>query len=136
MDQRRVRVRVVKPSKRILVVDDDASIRDLVFLALTDEGYEVVLADDGAAALRLVEGSPPDLILLDMRMAELGGEEFVRLYRALPGPHAPVVLFTAARDAEQSAAEIPVDALLPKPFDLDDLLSLVQRLTTAPRPRA
>jgi CheY-like chemotaxis protein len=104
--------------KRILVVDDDPSIRDLIDMALTDTGSDVLLASNGAAALALVEQSPPDLILLDMRMPIMDGWEFTRRYRGLPGPKAPVVVLTAARDAAERARQVAADGYLAKPFDL------------------
>jgi len=110
---------------RILVVEDDESIRDLVDLILSGAGYEVVTASDGEAALEVVGMAPPDLVLLDMRMPVMDGWEFARQYRAKPEPHAPIVVLTAARDAADRAAEIDADGYLGKPFDVDELLTLV-----------
>ena len=70
----------------------------------------------------------PDLIVLDMRMPIMDGWEFARRYRELPGPHAPIIVFTAARDAGERASEIAADAYLSKPVSLDDLLDLAARL--------
>jgi len=111
---------------RILVVDDDDSIRQFIGMALGDAGYEVVLAEHGRAALLAVEQAPPDLILLDMRMPVMDGWAFASAYRQLPPPHAPVVVLTAARDATQSGAEVGADACLAKPFELGVLLGLVR----------
>jgi CheY-like chemotaxis protein len=116
--------------KRVLVVDDDASIRDLVDLALSDQGYEVIAASDGQAALALVKRTTPDVILLDMRMPVLDGWTFAGAYRAQPGPHAPIIVCTAARDAATNAAEIQATAYLAKPFAVKDLVSCV--VTYAP----
>jgi protein-histidine pros-kinase len=114
--------------KRVLVIDDDASIRDLVDLALSDQGYEVIAASDGQAALALVERTTPDVILLDMHLPVLDGWAFADTYRAQPGPHAPIIVCTAARDAATSAAEIQATAYLAKPFAVKDLCGLVNRL--------
>jgi CheY-like chemotaxis protein len=111
----------------VLVVDDDTSIRDLMALALSDAGYEVSEADDGAAALALVRKSPPDVILLDMRMPIMDGWEFAQAYRQLPGPHAPVIVVTAASDPAERAAEIKADGYLAKPFRLDELYTCVEQ---------
>ena len=110
---------------RILVVEDDESIRELVDVILSGAGYEVVTATDGAAALQVVGTTRPDLVLLDMRMPIMDGWEFARQYRARPEPHAPIVVLTAARDAAQRAAEIHADGFLGKPFDMESLLALV-----------
>ncbi len=113
---------------RVLVVDDDPDIGEFVSLALSDQGYDVATAPNGEAALRATEERPPRLIVLDMRMPVMDGWEFARRYRQGPGPHAPIVVFTAARNAEERASEIAADAYLAKPFSLDDLLELVERL--------
>lgn len=116
----------------ILVVDDDQGIRDFVGMALTDEGYDVVTAPHGAAALELASARVPSVILLDMRMPIMDGWEFARAYRQRPGPHAPIVVFTAARDAAERAAQIAADGVLPKPFDLTELLTVVGRHAAPP----
>ena len=114
---------------RVLVVDDDESIREFVNLALTDEGYEVLTAHDGAAALDVIRRHPPRVILLDMRMPVMDGWEFARRYREESTPRAPIIVMTAARDAATRAAEISAEAYLGKPFDLDDLLAVVRRFS-------
>ena len=114
---------------RVLVVDDDDSIREFVGLALSEEGYEVLSAPHGAAALDMIGELQPDLILLDMRTPIMDGWQFSRAYRQMPGPHAPIIVFTATRDAADSAAQISADGYLAKPFDLDDLIALVGQHT-------
>ena len=111
--------------RRVLVVDDDESIRDLVEMALSAEGHQVMTAPDGAAALEAIAVSPPDVILLDMKMPVMDGWAFARAYREAPGPHAPIVVVTAAQDAASRAAEVAADGHLPKPFDLDELFRVV-----------
>ena len=117
------------PRARVLVVDDDEAILEFVGEALADEGYEVLTALNGEEALALAVGgnSPPDLILLDMRMPVMDGWDFARAYRDAPGPHAPIVLITAARDAATTAQEIGAADYLAKPFSLQKLLDLVER---------
>jgi two-component system chemotaxis response regulator CheY len=116
--------------RRILVVDDDTSIRSFVEMALDGEGYAVSTANNGAQALTVSSQQPPDLILLDMRMPVMDGWTFARRYRDQDGPHAPIVVITAATDAGERAAEIQADGYLGKPFDLDELLGLVSRYTS------
>ena len=112
---------------RILVVDDDEMIRDFVSMTLADEGFEVVSAENGAVALDLIATERVDLILVDWRMPVMDGQELVRRYRRSPGPHALIVVFTAGR-GDEGAAAAEADAVLTKPFDLDQLLALVNRL--------
>ena len=110
----------------VLVVDDDPSITGAIRDSLEFQGYRVTTAADGADALRQVESEPPGLILLDMRMPGMNGWEFAERYRAM-GIGAPVVVMTAAANARRWAEEIEADAVLPKPFTLDDLFATVDR---------
>jgi CheY-like chemotaxis protein len=112
----------------ILVVDDDEAIRTLVAIVLSEEGYDVRQAEHGAAALRLVEQETPALILLDMQMPVMDGWEFAAAYRARPGPHAPIVVCTAATDAQERARQIGADDFLGKPFGIAPLRAIVTRL--------
>ena len=113
---------------RVLVVDDDESIREFIVGVLEDEGYTVAAAADGLAALDQAAAQPPDVILLDWQMPRCGGPAFAARYRTGPGPHAPLVVMTAARHAEQRCAELRAEGCLPKPFDLDLLYATVERV--------
>ena len=123
---------------RVLVVDDDEAILEFIGEALADEGYEVLTALNGEEALALAVGSNPrpDLILLDMRMPVMDGWDFARAYHDLPGPHAPIVVITAARDAATAAEEIGAAGYLAKPFSLQELLDLVGRFAGSGARRA
>src|SRR4051812_33822878 len=105
----------------VLVVDDDAATRTVVAEALRAGGYAVLGAGDGTEALRLVRSTAVGVVLLDMRMPRTDGPAFVRAYVALPGPHAPIVVMTAADRAERWARVLGADGVLPKPFDLAEL---------------
>src|SRR5437867_348278 len=109
----------------VLVVDDDEDILYSIDMALSDEGYEVLTASDGAEALTVVQQHRPRVILLDMRMPVMDGWQFARAYRRRPGPHAPIVVVTAAREAAERAAEIGAEGVLPKPFRIEELLQMV-----------
>lgn len=111
---------------RVLVVDDEQTIRDVVADALKLEGYPVSTAPNGAEALRLVDKENPTMVLLDMRMPVLDGWEFSRELRRR-GYRMPVVVLTAAQNAKRWAEEIGAAGYLAKPFDLDDLLRIVER---------
>jgi two-component system, chemotaxis family, chemotaxis protein CheY len=113
----------------ILVVDDDDVILGFIEMALKDEGYEVLQAPNGAAALELTRSHQPGLILLDMKMPVMDGWAFAKAYFEEPRARAPIVVMTAAADAARRAEDIGAEAYLPKPFDLDDLLILVGRMT-------
>lgn len=107
--------------KRVLVVDDDDSIRETVELALEDEGYYVQTAPNGKAALELMQGWQPDVILLDMKMPVMDGWAFAAAYRRRSEPRASIVVLTAAQDAARWGAEVQADGVLAKPFELEDL---------------
>jgi CheY-like chemotaxis protein len=121
-------------ARRVLVVDDDAAIRQFIQMALEGNGYEVTTAEDGKEALDSLRDAPPRVILLDMRMPVMDGWAFTRAYRLTPPPHAPIVVLTAARDAAEYAGDVDADAFLAKPFNLRELLGLVDRLSADERP--
>lgn len=111
----------------ILVVDDDETILSSIEFLLDEEGYAVVTALNGQDALRCAAQHHPRLILLDMKMPVMDGWAFAAAYRQQPGPHAPIIVMTAARDTRTRAAEINADGYIAKPFDLDKLLDIVRR---------
>jgi two-component system, chemotaxis family, chemotaxis protein CheY len=118
-------------SPSILVIDDDPSIRTVVADALTDEGYVVKTAANGAEGLLALDNSPPTLILLDMRMPVLDGWGFARLLQDR-GIRLPIVVMTAAQDARQWSNEVGAVGCLAKPFDLGELLDTVERAVRVP----
>jgi DNA-binding response OmpR family regulator len=110
---------------RVLVVDDDPDIRQLVTFALNDEGYEVDEASDGAVALEIISRRPPEIILLDMKMPGMDGWEFARLYRQRHDVRSSIIVLTAAQDAARWAREIDADSYVAKPFDVKSLVECV-----------
>lgn len=114
---------------RIVVVDDDEFMRELLSLHLTNAGYEVLVAEDAVDAGHLVVRSPPDLLIVDVRMPYMTGYEFVRALKDDPETrHIRVVLLTSEEDADQHAARLGADACLGKPVKADRLLELVAEL--------
>jgi DNA-binding response OmpR family regulator len=116
---------------RVLVVDDDEAIRQVIVFALSDEGFQVDEARDGFTALEAVSRRDPDLILLDMRMPGMDGWEFVRHYRERHSRQAPIIVLTAAQDVAQRAAAVNAAGYLSKPFNLDTLLERVSAVASA-----
>ena len=110
----------------ILVVDDDPDIRATVSEILDLEGCDVAAASNGREALEQIASSPPCVVLLDMRMPVLDGWGVARELRAR-GVGVPIIVMTAAQDAGRWAREIEADAVLPKPFELDELIGVVSR---------
>ncbi len=111
----------------VLVVEDDADLVALMELVLSDAGYRVRTAPEGAAALAKVAEEMPGLILLDMRMPGMNGWEFAREFRARHGHACPIVVVTAAENARARAAEVEAEGWLSKPFDIEDVLRMVAR---------
>jgi CheY-like chemotaxis protein len=112
---------------RLLVVDDDANIREMLDMVLVSEGFEVVTAAHGAAALTLLDQIRLDVILLDMKMPVMDGWEFLKRYRQRPGQKVPVVVLTAAQDDKRRAADVGADAYIAKPFAIDDLIRVLNQ---------
>ena len=115
--------------QRILVVEDEPRIDNLVCDNLEDEGYRVALATDGTAALRAARQGGNDLILLDVMLPELDGFEVCRRLRS-EGVNTPI-LFVTARDLPPDRVEGLMaggDDYLIKPFHLDELLARVHAL--------
>ena len=119
---------------RVLVVDDDDVIRQLITVNLELEGFDVVTAVDGQDALDKVKGARVQVITLDVMMPRLDGWETAARLRDDPDTsHIKVVLLSArAQEADiQRGEKIGVDAYLTKPFDPDELIDTVRRLMTA-----
>lgn len=119
------------PRARILVVDDDPDMQDVMALTLELGGYEVSRASNGQQALERVAEEMPDLILLDMRMPVMDGWTFAAELRRRYASGAPIVVCTAAEDAQRRAREVDAVGCLSKPFELDELLRLVESLLPA-----
>jgi CheY-like chemotaxis protein len=122
------------PGVSVLLVDDDESVRDLLRATLpVGEGFELVEAHDGAAALKAVEANAPDLILLDWSMPGLSGADVLERLRA-GSYEGPVVVLTAGAEPSRrrQAETLGADAFLTKPFSPLELLEVVERLLGRP----
>jgi len=118
---------VSKAVRRILVVDDDECMRELLYLHLTGSGYEVELAEDGIAAGHAVLRAIPDLMLVDVDMPYMSGLDLVAAIRAdLSIPRFPVVFLTAVTNLAERARALGA-AYVTKPIRADTLLAVVSR---------
>lgn len=117
----------------VLLVEDDDDLAEILMAALEDEGYRVVLARNGAEALRTTETAMPALVLLDMFMPVMDGFEFARRFEEHYGRAAPIVVMTASENARRLAEQVAADDVLAKPFGTSLLLRIVSRFVRAER---
>jgi CheY-like chemotaxis protein len=114
----------------VLVIEDDATTRELVQLALEDAGYTVTVARDGVAALEVLwaVGVLPDLILLDLGMPLIDGRTFRRMQQGNPQWRTiPVVVMSGNSEVHATAHAVGIEAVLLKPFTVSELLATVER---------
>ena len=120
---------------RVLVVDDDDVIRQLITVNLELEGFDVATAIDGQDCMDRVKDVRPDVITLDVMMPRLDGWEAAGRLRADPDTAGIKVVLLSARAQEadlERGSRIGVDAYLTKPFDPDELIAVVRRLAGLP----
>jgi DNA-binding response OmpR family regulator len=126
---------------RVLVVEDDHTVRALVRMLLEDEGLEVIEAPTGAIALERFEAQPADLVLLDIRLPGINGFDVCRSLRRIS--EVPIIMVTAQNDSHDIVAglELGADDYVTKPFDDRELLARVRaqlrrhRASTGPSAR-
>jgi CheY-like chemotaxis protein len=111
--------------KRVLLVEDDRSVRRYLEVTLQRAGYEVITASDGLEAMKLALASPVDVVLTDAVMPHMSGQEFARFMRTTPKlSQVPIVLLTGQENKQAMApAEKLVDAFLNKPVKIEELKS-------------
>ena len=114
-------------SPRLLVVDDEPSIRDLLSASLRYAGYDVVTAADGAEALAQAERHRPDLVVLDVMLPDIDGFAVTRRLRER-GRDMPIVFLTARDDVEDKVAGLTVggDDYVTKPFSLEEVVARIR----------
>jgi DNA-binding response OmpR family regulator len=114
---------------RVLVVEDDQLLRTVIAEALREDGYAVDTAADGEVGLDLASRARPDLVILDLMMPYMSGEEFSEAMRQLDGlGSTPIILISASRQTDDIGARIGADLSLRKPFDLFALTDRVNYL--------
>ena len=114
--------------KTILIIEDEPDIMLAVSMFLEGEGYTVYGAENGFVALELLKKHDlPHLILLDMVMPVMNGWQFASEFLQLYGRKVPIIVMTAAADAEQRAKDTNANGWIEKPFSLDSLLVLIKK---------
>lgn len=120
---------------RILIVEDQPDVAELIDVVLKSEGFNVAVARDGAQGLMLARDWNPDLILMDIMLPGVdGGTLISRLRRETETSRIPIVAMSASSTLRDRSAELEADALLSKPFDVDAMLVQVHFLLDRDRP--
>ena len=131
-------------SKRILVVDDRENLLTLLRMLLEDEHYQVSVLQEGRGAVDRIRENPPDLLILDLKLADASGLDILESLRAHSGTaDIPVIVYTAAVIEAESVANLISSnparytnvSVLQKPFELDTLLERVQEVLGAAESR-
>jgi len=116
----------------ILIIDDDANIRELLNVNLQAKGYSVLTAENGRAGLDMIRRRPPDLVILDVMMPEADGWEVCKTIRDNPDLHALKILMLTAKGSDKDRMigkdVLGADEYMAKPFDIDALLITVAEL--------
>jgi DNA-binding response OmpR family regulator len=116
-------------SKKIIIIEDDQDILDIMTYILTDEGYEVLGSRD-SQVLKEVHLHQPMLILMDNRLNDGFGKDFCKKLKNNPETrHVPVALISANPGLEEMALESHADVYLKKPFDITELIELVKKFS-------
>ena len=114
---------------KVLVVDDEKGVRDLLHSFLKAEGYQAIMASNGEEAIELAKSESPNAILLDFKMPGIDGVETCRRLRAEEQTrYIPVIMVTAFGTTEKEATDAGADDLINKPFNLTDLAVRVKSL--------
>lgn len=118
-----------KITKKIMIVDDSATIRILLNMTLTDAGYEVIEARDGREGLAMLAVSPVDMLVTDLNMPHLDGIGLATAARRLPGGRfMPIIMLTTESEGlkKENAKSVGVSGWISKPFKPHQLLGVVQ----------
>ena len=114
--------------KNILICEDDEGIVDVATIVLQEKGYNVDSIDRGTEIFAQIKATMPDLILLDLWMPEMTGDEVARILKLNPETmNIPIIFVSASKDIQKIAELTKVAAFLPKPFDITELENIVAK---------
>src|SRR4029078_3439616 len=118
---------------KLLVIDDEPGIRDLLDILLSRKGYDVILAEGGKKGLEIFRGARPDVVVLDLKMPGMDGLTVLQQTRHL-NPTQPVIILTGAGtpESEQQVRELGVPEYVEKQFSLHGLGDSLKRLLATP----
>ncbi len=119
-------------SKKVLVVEDDLGISEVIKIILEDHYYQVIVHNHGTGVLPAIRKNRPHIILLDLWMTGMDGSEIIKKLRANKSMrNIPVVVVSALSEGEAIARKMGADDFLAKPFDINDLVKIVDKYTSA-----
>ena len=118
---------------KVLIVDDEGDLRTLFGLCFLRRGHSIVVASNGAEALRCLATHQPDLLVTDMNMPVMNGLELLNRLRTNGHHDLPVIVLTAQSDQRAAATAAGADAFLVKPVALRDLAAVAERLLAGRR---
>ena len=113
---------------KILVVEDDLSVRETLGMVLESSGHEVILLENGAEALRFMEKQWPDAMLLDLTLPEMSGEQVYAAILDRFGRIPPTVILSAAQRGADRARYMPGVMFLAKPYTIEDLEEVISQV--------
>lgn len=117
-------------SKKVLVIDDDEAITELLQIVLGDEGYEVIINNSGERVSDHFTENLPDVILLDFQLPNKNGDTIARSLKMQERTKMiPIIMLSSHPNIKEIAREVRVDNYLSKPFEIDNLLNIVGKYT-------
>ncbi|OKS86244.1 response regulator [Mucilaginibacter polytrichastri] len=115
-------------NKKILICDDDEGILDMLEIVLEDYGYNAISVRNSLDLYDVIEREQPDLLLLDLWMPVLSGDQVLKTVRKNPQiAELPVIVISASRDGEKIAVNAGATAFMAKPFDMDNLIQKIRQ---------
>lgn len=119
-------------NKKILIIDNEEAILDMMKMALTDEGFQIETSDTADHIFSLLSKHSPDLVLIDYMLHDINGGEICHQIKSNPETtHLPVIIFSGHGRVLRSLGTYNSDAIIEKPFDLLELVDTVNRLLAA-----
>lgn len=115
-------------NKIILVADDDPGILEVINIILSDRGYEVITVDNPKVISKTIKKNHPNLILMDLWMSGMDGQKVTKILKEKSSSqHLPVIIISALNEGEKIAMDAGANGFLAKPFEIEDLLAIVEK---------
>ncbi len=114
--------------KKVLIADDEKGVRYVIKCTLEKEGHEVLEADNGYEAINIIREELPDLVILDLQMPELNGQEVAKKIREdKKTSDIPIFISTGQEDSKSKFNGLNIQYFIPKPYDVDILLEKIKK---------